>query len=297
MDFFLTETCFCERNYYCYFVCVSKMPLDGAATEDCQVGRSAWAARPLQGPPGLERLGSPCQTRLAVGCSAPAFSDAGRCRGPPVHGPPGFLSCWFGTQGAPVLECGASPPPPPCGPAGCARLLSGQRHGRLGWETPPRPGSWDALVPTGPVAAHRAEDGSRLCPQAAGVSRIWQQALQDGSLPAAPECALKQASFTPATLGVHLRCAWSIREFVLGDGFSESAVVTEASVVQNRDGKPARPRAWGAGPAWPLGRTVPHVLEPAGLSVALPGFVRACRPGLQTHTGGLRSCGLGRAGP
>ena len=101
----------------------------------------------------------------------------------------------------------------------------------------------------------------------------------------------------PATLGVHLRCAWSIREFVLGDGFSESAVVKEASVVQNRDGKPARPRAWGAGPAWPLGRTVPHVLEPAGLSVALPGFVRACRPGLQTHTGGLRSCGLGRARP
>ena len=80
-------------------------------------------------------------------------------------------------------------------------------------------------------------------------------------------------------------------------------MATEASVVQNRDGKPARPheggsaRAWGAGLAWPLGRTVPHVLELAGLSVALPGFVRACRPGLQTHTGGLRSCGLGRARP
>ena len=88
-----------------------------------------------------------------------------------MHGPPGFLSCWFGTQGALVLECGASPPL--CGPAVCARLLSS----RLGWEMSPGPGSWDALVPTGPVAAHRAEDGSRLCPQAAGVSRIWQQAL------------------------------------------------------------------------------------------------------------------------
>ena len=153
---------------------MSQIALDRAVTGEYQAGRSD----PLPG------LGHPCssgaalgarQALPAVGCWAPASSDAGQpgaalpASSPASLGLTGRL-CWCAAGSRAAQGCSAGR-----GAAG----LGGRRR--------PRPGSWDAFVSAGPVAEHRARMEAACVPRLLAFLELGSRLWQDGSLPAAPE--------------------------------------------------------------------------------------------------------------
>lgn len=164
---------------------MSQIALDRAVTGEYQAG---WSD-PLPG------LGDPCSFGAALGAPDRRCLrwDAGRL--PPLTledaegswarpSPRPLLLVWdsrdacAGVRRAPCLRAG------PRAAQGCS---AGRGAAGLGGRRRPQPGSWDAFVPAGPVAEHRARTEAACVPRLLAFLELGSRLWQDGSLLAAPE--------------------------------------------------------------------------------------------------------------